>query len=334
MLCGAFSPDGNLALTGGNNGEVRLWDTVTSARAQNPWSHGNAVAAIALSPDGTLAAVSGRNGFVEVRRLATGEVKSRWQAEGDGSWVWSLAFVDGQVLLTAGGPAAKLWRWEDGTPIGRPMEHKTEAHTAVLSPDREIVLTCGHDKNARLWSARDGTPLCDWLPHKGEVLAGAFRLDGKVVATAAADGTARLWEVPTGKALMPPLLHDGWVRSVAFSPDGKTVATGCDDGTARLWSAENGAPLGAVLRHRGPVNHVLFSPDGKRVLTASSDRKARLWTPPAPIPGDPALITLWTQVLTGMELDSDGTAQVLTGGQWYERWERIQAMGGPLKTVP
>src|SRR5262249_5853050 len=144
-----------------------------------------------------------------------------------------------------------------------------------------------------------------------------------------ADGTVRLWEVPSGRSLMAPLLHDGWVRSVAFSPDGKTLATGCDDGAARLWNAEDGTALGAVLQHRGPVNRVAFSPDGRTVLTGSSDGPARLWTPPSPLRGDPDHVTLWLQVLTGMELDAEGTVQVLPGDVWEQRRRQLHERGGP-----
>jgi WD40 repeat protein len=154
------------------------------------------------------------------------------------------------------------------------------------------------------------------------------------VATAAADGTVRLWEVPGGRPLLPPLFHDGWVRSVAFSPDGKTLVTGCDDGTARLWGADDGAALGAVLQHRGPVNRVAFHPDGKTVLTASSDGTARLWTPPPPVLGDPAHVAVWVQVLTGMELDAEGTVQVLPAGAWEQRRRRLQEFGGPPRAGP
>jgi WD40 repeat protein len=334
VMAVAFSPDGKLALTGGNNGEARLWDTATSSLAQQPWHHGNIVAAIAFSPDGSLAAISGQNGVVEVRDLATGQMKRTWRADSAGFWVWSIAFTDNQTLLTGGGLSAQLWRWSDKEPIGKPMDHKTEAHTAILSPGRQVILTAGHNKLARLWSARDGQPLSDWLVHKGEVRGGAFRPDGKVVATAAADGTLRLWEVPTGRPLMPPLFHDDWVRSVAFSPDGKTLVTACEDGFARLWSADDGASLGAVLRHRGPVNCVAFSPDGKSVLTGSNDGTARLWTPPPGIVGEPKLISLWAQVLTGMELDKEGTAMVLPREQWQQRRRLLEELGGLPKSEP
>ena len=324
-----FSPDGKLALTGGNNKEVRVWSTVTSTLVQPAWLHSDIVASIAFSPNGKLTASSGLNSVVVVRDLATGETKSSWKAqERTGFWVWSLAFVDNETLVTGGGEASQLWRWSDKQRIGQRMEHDTEARTTLLSPDKQLILTCGFDAKARLWSARDGQPLSDWLVHKGDVLGGAFRPDGKAVATAAADGTLRLWEVPTGKSLMPPMLHDGRVQSVAFSPDGKTLATGCDDGIVRLWNGANGTPLGAVLQHRGPVNRVVFSPDGKKVLTGSNDRTARLWTPPPAVLGDPNLVTLWAQIQTGMELDNEGTAQVLTRDDWQERRRIFDQLGG------
>src|SRR5205823_1540110 len=98
------------------------------------------------------------------------------------------------------------------------------------------------------------------------------------------------------------------------------------DGTARLWNAGDGAPLGTVLQHRGPVNRVAFSPDGKTLLTASSDGTARLWTPPSPIRGDSAQVGLWVQVLTGMELDADGTIQVLPAEAWKQRRGQLQEL--------
>jgi WD40 repeat protein/serine/threonine protein kinase len=325
----AFSPDGKLAATGGNEGTVRLWRTADRSPAQPPWQHRSIVAAVAFSPDGRLAAVGGREGRVELREVDGGRVVNAWPAFDRDRWVWSLAFSpDGRTLLSGGQTLARLWSVPDGRLIGQPMKHDAGVRTALLSPDGHVVLTCSLDKTARLWSARDGRALSPPLEHKGEVRGGAFSPDGRIVATAAADGTVRLWEVPGGRSLAPPLLHDSWVRSVAFSPDGKTLVAACDDGTAQLWGAD-GAALGAFLPHQGPVNRVAFSPDGTTVLTGSSDGRARLWTPPPSVGGDPAHVALWMQVLTGMELDAEGTVQVLPAEDWLQRRRRLQERGGP-----
>ncbi len=324
----AFSPEGDLVLTGGNDGTARLWNTKTGLLAQDHWKCGYIVAASAFSPDGRMVAVGGRGARLELRERSSGKIINTCQAyDPSGMWVWCVAFSpDGRSLLTAGETSGRLWSIPELKPIGKPMLHGSEARLAILSPDGRYVLTGSHDKTARLWSATDGTPLCLPLEHKGTVLTAAFGPDSAVVATGAADYTLRLWEVPSGRPLVPPALLGGWVRSVAFSSDGKMLATGCDDGTARIWKGDSGTPLGAVLEHQGPVRKVAFSPDGKTVLTGSSDSTARLWTLPMPAPEDPARLARRVEVLTGMELDADGTTQVLTLEQWKKRRQQLEAV--------
>jgi WD40 repeat protein len=117
---------------------------------------------------------------------------------------------------------------------------------------------------------------------------------------------------------------------VAFSPDGKKVLTGSDDKTARLWDAATGQPEGLALQHQGAVVAVAFSPDGKRVLTFSSDKTVRLWkVATTAIKGDPRQITLWTQVLTGMELDQQGVPRELDAATLQKRRKELEKLGGP-----
>jgi WD40 repeat protein len=73
---------------------------------------------------------------------------------------------------------------------------------------------------------------------------------------------------------------------------------------------------------------VAYSPDGKTILTGSRDKTARLWTPPAPVEGEVERMALWTQVMTGLELDADGVARVLDAPTWQRRRQRLQELGG------
>jgi len=73
---------------------------------------------------------------------------------------------------------------------------------------------------------------------------------------------------------------------------------------------------------------VALSPDGRTVLTGSW-KKAQLWRPPAPVEGHVERLVLWTQVLTGLELDADKMARVLDADAWNERRRRLDELGGP-----
>ena len=181
----------------------------------------------------------------------------------------------------------------------------------AFSPDGKTVLTGSVDKTARLWETATGKPLGPPLQHQNGVGAVAFSPDGRTVLTGSWDNTARLWAVATGKQIGLPLPHQDGVTAVAFSPDGKTVMTGSFD-TTLFWEAATGKKLGPPLLHRGRVYVVAFSPDGKSVLTGcheamagTYDGMARLWRL-SQVRGNPEQVFLWTQVITGLELDEHG----------------------------
>jgi WD40 repeat protein len=116
---------------------------------------------------------------------------------------------------------------------------------------------------------------------------------------------------------------------VAFSPDGQTVLTSSHDATARFWDAATGKPVSPPLPHDRVVNTAVFSPDGRQALTGSNDKTARLWEAPIPLKEDVERIVLWTQVLTGMELDREEVVRVLDAEAWHQRRQYLQELGGP-----
>jgi WD40 repeat protein/predicted Ser/Thr protein kinase len=345
VAAAVFSPDGQTILTGSgdplssNRGEIRLWDADTGRPLGPAIPHDIVVLAVAFSPDGKLFATGTGN---PLRRHTKNQVQL-WGTvsckpfgrplKHDGP-VYAIAFSpDGKMLLTGcDDDTARLWDVARGELI-KVLKHPKRVCAVAFSPDPDGTkfLTGCADGNAQLWDTATQQPLGEPLRHNGYVLGVAFSPDGQTILTGCEDKAARLWKTATRRLIGKPLPHQGYVRAVAFSPDGKTLLTGSWDGTAQLWEAATGKPLDARLVHQHWVTAATFRPpDGRWVLTGSTDRTVRLWeVKPEPVAGTVERLQLWTQVITGMELDADGLVQVLGAATWQQRRQRLDELGGP-----
>jgi WD40 repeat protein len=273
----AFSPDGRLVATGGEDGNVWLWHAGSGASVELPLVHKGQVRAVAFSPDG--------------RTLLTGceDSKARlWDVEKCSqvgptfthqASILGVAFSpDGRTVLTGSTDStARLWDVATGQPRGRPMIHQGYIDGVAYSPDGKTVLTASWDKTARVWDSTTCEQIGPPMAHQDWVSSVAYSPDGRTILTGSYDRTAQMWDrascLPKGGVLQ----HQHCVGTVAFSPDGKIVLTGSYDGTARLWEADGGRPMGSLLRHQNTVASAAFSPDGQTVLSGSYDSTARLW---------------------------------------------------------
>ncbi len=347
--------------------EARLWDAATGAALGLTMSQAGTIWSVAFSPDGKKALTGSSVGTTVLWEVPAGKALGSLKHQmGKGNVTFSQ---DGNLVLTGtpANYSAQMWNSSTGKPVGLPLQHGETVSAAIFSPDGKTVLTASYDKTARIWEVPTGKPL-GTLRHDLTVIAVAFSRDGKTILTGSADKTAQLWEAATGEKSAPPLPHLDSVASVAFSPDDKMVLTGSFDRTARLWDAATGKQLSSPLRHQEPVNFVAFttdgkmfltlddkvarlwetngakliavvkqsapiraaafSPDGRSLLTGGLDKTAHLWRLPR-LRGDPDRILLWTQLITGAELDQNGMMQVFDPYTWLERRKQLHAMGGP-----
>jgi WD40 repeat protein len=285
VLALAFSPDGSLLASGGEDRTIKLWDPADGRCLATLRGHAGAVRAVAFSPDGKSLASAGDGRAVLVWDPARKAEVTRF-VTGHPTAVHALVFshqASDAVLTVGDDNTMQLWSFSPARQAGlrgEPAQGWSLAsyptggrHFAVGLADGTVRLCVHH-----------GPGEFDRAGHRGPVKALAYSPDGSLLASGGADGVAKLWSVATGQERAALKGHAGEVLGVAFSPDGKTLASASADGTVRLWDTATGREQSVIqAEHPGAVAAVAFSPRGRTLVWGESDGAVRQRpAPPAP----------------------------------------------------
>jgi len=303
----AFSPDGELMATAGEDQKIALWNVselVPNIEALPPpkpneeqigldnngakpqfelIGHTGPVYALAFSPgEKKILASAGADGKVNLwdlkSDLKSNPKKVTVEPEHEKA-VWAIAFSpDGAVLATAGADnVVNLWNAST-----RQLEKTLKGHgdtvTSVkFSPDGELLATASDDKTAKMWRVQTGEVLATLEGHLAGVRSVAFSSpDGKRLATAGKDSIVKVWDLSTRKELMTLEGHEGDVNSMVFLQD-SWLATSSSDLSVRLWNTSERQNRKTIDAHELGVREVAFSPDGKFLASGSNDKTVKIW---------------------------------------------------------
>ncbi len=276
----AYSPDGTLIASGGQDRIIRLWNAATGKEVMTLEGHAGSITGLALSPDGSILVSGSDDGTLRRWNAATGESIGE-PLQGHDDAVWSVAFSpDGQLIASGSADTTiRLWDAVTGEPVGEPLAGHTDIVYAVaFSPDGEILASGSGDATLRLWDVVTGEQLAVMEGHTNWVMALAFNERGLLVS-GGADNMIFLWTPSSEEPLFSyPTGHTDWIRSLAFDPTGELLASGSEDSAIRLWDPLSGLEIGGPLvGHTDGVRAIAYSPDGQSLVSAGEDNMLIRW---------------------------------------------------------
>ena len=233
----AFSPAGDMVVTGSWDNSAKVWDTKTGKVIRKlEGEHTSFVNTATFSNDGEFVLTASDDGTAKVWRLATGNVELTLKGHTDRVRSASYSPSGEFIVTTSSDQTARLWNASTGEFIREFRGHHFAVLCAEFSGDNLWLITGGEDTTAIVWDVKSAKNLQTLGGHSAAVTAAAFSPDKSRVITGSQDQTAKLWDSRTGKEILTLSRHTEDVTSVAFSPkDGFEILTASRDGTAVIW---------------------------------------------------------------------------------------------------
>jgi WD40 repeat protein len=280
----AFSADGSMLATTGDDGALKVWDPATGDNLLTLHGSGE-VWAPTFSLDGSLVAAGWPN-HIRVFDVTKGRVVRTFP------WGLDAAFSpDGRLLAEASFDNVTVRDIETGeitftlTLEGRGADGFLEV---AWAPDGRRIATGHADGTVRMWDGRSGEPQLTLFGHRSLVTSLDWSPDGSRLLTGSEDGTAKVWEVtePGRREQLSLSAEDmrAGVNAAVFSPDGTQVMTSDSAITStKVWDVGIGgdAEWMNLPAQSGWVNpyfsgDVQFLPDGRH-LASTVDEGIAIW---------------------------------------------------------
>jgi glucose repression regulatory protein TUP1 len=245
----AFSTDGTLLCTGGEDQAVRIWDIKRRAVRFTLSGHLGHVYSVDTCNDGRLLASGSGDQSVKLWNIQNGQeertLNCSGHKKGNGDGITSVSFSPRAPYRIATGSLEKTVRVfdvETGELLHNFRQHADSVYSVAFSSDGRYLLSGSLDKNVILWDLAAPSPnnYTIFKGHTDFVLSVAFSLDGRLLLSGSKDRTVTFWDprIPSGSIGILEG-HKNSVISVSHCPISDKFATGSGDCTAKIWKYIN-----------------------------------------------------------------------------------------------
>ena len=275
------SSDGQLLVTGDEDGGLFVWDPDTGRKLADLRGHRGAITDAAFSGDGQ-------------RLISICDDRSIrvWQHQGSGRFkllitipktedvpVRATLSQDGNLVAVVGmDDIVRLWDVRKEATVQRLFGHQNTVTDIEFFNEDRMLITSSLDRTVRIWEIESGITARVLEGHETGITD--ITIAGNLLYTASNDHTVRTWELRAERrrGMVSELdLHPRRPNSVAIAPGNDLLAIGFASGELSLHALPSTELLWTRHAHDTNITRMAFDHTGQRLATASFDTELKLW---------------------------------------------------------
>jgi len=290
----AFSPDGKLLATAGDDGVTHVWNAASGKPLRAHAGHEAAVHAVSFGTG---------HAFVSCgadKTLSINTPSYEWKLAGtlgpagedpldlSGSQfvsrILALDFSDdGQLLATGGGDPSRsgeliIWNIESMSLVREIAEaHSDTVLGLEFSRDRTYLVSSAADKFVKVFEVETGKHVRSFEGHTHHVLDVSWKADGSSIASAGADNAIKVWNVETGEQRRTIGGYGKQVTSIQYMGVGDNIVSAGGDKTVRMHTTSNGKNYRNFAGGTDFMYASAASRDETVVVAGGEDGVLRIW---------------------------------------------------------
>lgn len=287
----SFSADGNMVVSGGADGEVKIWSR-DGRELETFQAHDKKITSIIFSPDGQKLITGSEDKTLKLWNLQGKQLSNTFIGHKDS--ITSVAFSPNGNKIVSGSKDNTVKIWDlDGKVIKNLDKHEGSITSVSFSPDGELIASGSRDKTLKLWDLKG--KVVQNIKHGNTVNSIGFSPDGETIASTyhqynlflEITSFTNLWRLDGTLIKTIESENGNLVQSIKFSLDGKRIAFMSDRSRydeledviyIKIIGINTGEQNNFTLTgHRNKVNHISFIPNLEALASASEDRTVKIW---------------------------------------------------------